>query len=134
MVAAINGSALGGGLELALACHHRIAVDSAQVEIGLPEVTLGLMPGGGGVVRTVRLLGITEALTQVLLRGQRHRPGRALEIGLVHELVPADRLLERAREWIAANPTASMMRTVKRLRARSGIVRPVGWIERISTR
>ena len=120
VVAAINGSALGGGLELALACHHRIAVDSAQVEIGLPEVTLGLMPGGGGVVRTVRLLGITEALTQVLLRGQRHRPGRALEIGLVHELVPADRLLERAREWIAANPTASQPWDVKGYRIPGG--------------
>ena len=106
VVAAINGSALGGGLELALACHHRIAVDSPKVEIGLPEVTLGLLPGTGGVVRTVRLLGIAEALTQVLLRGQRHRPARALDIGLVHELAPADDLLDRARRWIAANPTA----------------------------
>ncbi|MGI5241387.1 3-hydroxyacyl-CoA dehydrogenase NAD-binding domain-containing protein [Dactylosporangium sp. CA-139066] len=106
VVAAINGSALGGGLELALACHHRIVADNARIEIGFPEVTLGLLPGAGGVVRTVRLLGITEALMQVLLRGQRHRPAKALEVGLVHAVVPAGELLSRAREWIAGNANA----------------------------
>lgn len=105
IVAALGGSALGGGLEIALACHHRIAVADPAIEIGLPEVTLGLLPGGGGVVRTVRLLGLSTALTEVLLRGQRHRPARALEIGLVHELVGTrDDLVPRARDWIAANP------------------------------
>ena len=58
VVAAINGAALGGGLEIALACHHRVAVDDARLEIGCPEVTLGLLPGGGGVTRTVRMFGI----------------------------------------------------------------------------
>ncbi|MER7279952.1 3-hydroxyacyl-CoA dehydrogenase NAD-binding domain-containing protein [Dactylosporangium sp. NPDC000244] len=106
VVAAINGSALGGGLELALACHHRIVADDPRVEIGFPEVTLGLLPGAGGVVRTVRMLGVTEALMQVLLKGQRHRPAKALEVGLVHEVVPAGSLVDRAREWIAANPAA----------------------------
>ncbi|GAA4255572.1 3-hydroxyacyl-CoA dehydrogenase NAD-binding domain-containing protein [Dactylosporangium darangshiense] len=106
VVAALNGSALGGGLELALACHHRIVADDARIEIGFPEVTLGLLPGAGGVVRTVRLLGITEALMQVLLRGQRHRPTKALQVGLVHSIVPAEELLARARDWIAANPNA----------------------------
>ncbi|WP_432995440.1 3-hydroxyacyl-CoA dehydrogenase NAD-binding domain-containing protein [Dactylosporangium sp. CA-233914] len=106
VVAAINGSALGGGLELALACHHRIVADDARIEIGFPEVTLGLLPGAGGVVRTVRMLGITEALTQVLLKGQRHRPAKALQVGLVHSIAPAGELIDRAREWIAANPDA----------------------------
>ncbi|MFB9187440.1 3-hydroxyacyl-CoA dehydrogenase NAD-binding domain-containing protein, partial [Dactylosporangium sucinum] len=106
VVAAINGSALGGGLELALACHRRIVADDRRIEIGFPEVTLGLLPGGGGVVRTVRLLGIAEALLQVLLQGQRHKPAKALQVGLVHEVVPAGRLESAARAWIAANPAA----------------------------
>ncbi|MFI5907762.1 3-hydroxyacyl-CoA dehydrogenase NAD-binding domain-containing protein [Dactylosporangium sp. NPDC051541] len=106
VVAAINGSALGGGLELALACHHRIVADDSRIEIGFPEVTLGLLPGAGGVVRTVRMLGIAEALMQVLLKGQRHRPEKALQVGLVHEIVAAGDLISRARDWIADNPDA----------------------------
>ncbi len=108
VVAAINGAALGGGLEIALACHHRIAADVKGSQIGLPEVTLGLLPGGGGVTRTVRLLGIQNALLNVLLQGQRHKPAKALEIGLVHELVSAvDELLPKAKEWVKANPEAA---------------------------
>jgi len=107
VVAAINGAALGGGLEICLACHHRICVDDPSVQIGLPEVTLGLLPGGGGVVRTVRLLGIADALMQVLLQGQRHRPQKAQELGLVDELVATrDELIPAAKAWIAANPEA----------------------------
>jgi 3-hydroxyacyl-CoA dehydrogenase/enoyl-CoA hydratase/3-hydroxybutyryl-CoA epimerase len=106
VVAAINGSALGGGLELALACHHRIVADDPRIEIGFPEVTLGLLPGAGGVVRTVRMLGVTEALMQVLLKGQRHRPAKALQVGLVDAVVPAADLIARARDWIAGNPGA----------------------------
>jgi 3-hydroxyacyl-CoA dehydrogenase/enoyl-CoA hydratase/3-hydroxybutyryl-CoA epimerase len=108
VVAALGGSALGGGLELALSCHHRILLDRPGVETGLPEVTLGLLPAGGGVVRLVRMLGITEALLQVLLRGQRHGPAAALEVGLVDEVVtdPAE-LMSKAREFIAAHPRAS---------------------------
>ena len=87
VVAAINGAALGGGLEIALACHHRIAVDSPKVQLGFPEVQLGLLPGGGGVVRTTRLLGITNALMQWLLQGKRYRPAQAKEFGLLDELV-----------------------------------------------
>ncbi|MFI9455993.1 3-hydroxyacyl-CoA dehydrogenase NAD-binding domain-containing protein [Amycolatopsis sp. NPDC052450] len=105
VVAAINGAALGGGLELALATHHRIAADVKGSQIGLPEVTLGLLPGGGGVVRTVRLLGIQSALLNVLLQGQRHRPAKAKELGLVHELVgTVDELVPAAKAWIKANP------------------------------
>ncbi|MDH6109795.1 3-hydroxyacyl-CoA dehydrogenase/enoyl-CoA hydratase/3-hydroxybutyryl-CoA epimerase [Kitasatospora sp. MAP12-15] len=104
VVAAINGSALGGGLELALACHHRIALTVPSSRIGLPEVTLGLLPGGGGVVRTVRMLGLTDALLKVLLTGRQYRPAAALEIGLVHELADTpEELLAKAKAWIEAN-------------------------------
>ncbi|MFI9272282.1 3-hydroxyacyl-CoA dehydrogenase NAD-binding domain-containing protein [Kitasatospora sp. NPDC052896] len=114
VVAAINGSALGGGLELALACHHRIALDVPASRIGLPEVTLGLLPGGGGVVRTVRLLGLTDALLKVLLTGRQYRPAAALEAGLVHELATTqDELLAKARAWIAAHESARQPWDVK---------------------
>jgi 3-hydroxyacyl-CoA dehydrogenase/enoyl-CoA hydratase/3-hydroxybutyryl-CoA epimerase len=114
VVAAINGAALGGGLEIALACHHRIAADVKGSQIGLPEVSLGLLPGGGGVTRTVRLLGIQTALLSVLLQGQRHKPAKALEIGLVHELVgTVEELLPKAKEWIKANPEAAQPWDVK---------------------
>jgi 3-hydroxyacyl-CoA dehydrogenase/enoyl-CoA hydratase/3-hydroxybutyryl-CoA epimerase len=103
VVAAVNGTALGGGLEIALACHHRIVVDDPKVQLGFPEVQLGLLPGAGGVTRAVRMLGIVNALMQVLLQGQRLRPGKALEIGLIDEVVPtADDLIPAAKEWIAA--------------------------------
>ncbi|MFI7510899.1 3-hydroxyacyl-CoA dehydrogenase NAD-binding domain-containing protein [Micromonospora aurantiaca] len=108
VVAAVNGSALGGGLELALGCHHRVVLDDPAIEIGFPEVTLGLLPGCGGVVRTVRLLGVTAALTDWLLRGQRRRPQDALAHGLVDELAAdRDALMAAAREWIAAHPDAT---------------------------
>ncbi|MBK1785782.1 3-hydroxyacyl-CoA dehydrogenase NAD-binding domain-containing protein [Prauserella cavernicola] len=107
VVAAINGAALGGGLEIALACHHRIAADVKGSVIGLPEVSLGLLPGGGGIVRTVRLLGIQNAILNVLVQGQRHKPAKALELGLVHELVSdVDQLVPKAKEWVKANPEA----------------------------
>jgi 3-hydroxyacyl-CoA dehydrogenase / enoyl-CoA hydratase / 3-hydroxybutyryl-CoA epimerase len=104
VVAAINGTALGGGLEIALACHHRIAVDDDRVELGLPEVTLGLLPGGGGVTRTVRMLGLQSALLDVLLQGPRMKPRVAQEKGLVDELV-ADRadLVTAAKAWVRKN-------------------------------
>lgn len=108
VVAAIAGAALGGGLEIALAAHRRIVVDSPAVQLGLPEVGLGLLPGGGGIVRTVRMLGVATALMEVLLEGKRLRPGKAAEIGLVDELVagPED-LLPAAKEWIKATPEAA---------------------------
>ncbi|WP_433168995.1 3-hydroxyacyl-CoA dehydrogenase NAD-binding domain-containing protein [Kribbella sp. CA-247076] len=102
VVAAINGSALGGGLEIALACHHRIVADDNRIELGVPEVTLGLLPGGGGVTRTVRMLGLQDALMKVLLQGQRMKPAQALEVGIVDEVVPAGELIEAAYRWIAA--------------------------------
>ena len=78
VVAAVNGSALGGGLEIALACHHRIALDAPGSRIGFPEVTLGLLPGAGGVTRTVRMLGLAEALPAILLTGRQLRPAALL--------------------------------------------------------
>jgi 3-hydroxyacyl-CoA dehydrogenase / enoyl-CoA hydratase / 3-hydroxybutyryl-CoA epimerase len=105
VVAAINGAALGGGLEIALATHHRVAVDAAGTRLGLPEVTLGLLPGGGGIVRTVRMLGARTALDEVLLSGAELSARRALELGLVDELVAErDALVPAAKAWIAANP------------------------------
>ncbi|NCE89900.1 3-hydroxyacyl-CoA dehydrogenase NAD-binding domain-containing protein [Pseudomonas sp. L13] len=104
VVAAINGAALGGGWEICLACHHRVALDDKSVQLGLPEVTLGLLPGGGGVVRMVRMLGLEKSLPY-LLEGKKVRPAQALQAGLVDELA-ADReaLLAQARTWILANP------------------------------
>src|SRR6478752_3700518 len=88
VVAAINGAALGGGLEIALACNHRIAADVKGSQLGLPEVTLGLLPGGGGVTRTVRMLGIQNAFMTVLSQGTRFKPAQAKEIGLIDEILP----------------------------------------------
>ncbi|KNB53644.1 3-hydroxyacyl-CoA dehydrogenase NAD-binding domain-containing protein [Streptomyces caatingaensis] len=107
VVAAINGSALGGGYEIALACHHRVALDAEGSKIGLPEVTLGLLPGGGGVTRTVRLLGVTDALLKVLVQGTQYPPRAALEAGLVHEVAGTpDELLVKARAFIDAHPVS----------------------------
>jgi 3-hydroxyacyl-CoA dehydrogenase/enoyl-CoA hydratase/3-hydroxybutyryl-CoA epimerase len=105
VVAAINGAALGGGLEIALACHHRIAADVKGSQIGLPEVTLGLLPGGGGVTRTVRMFGIQKAFMEILSQGTRFKPAKAKETGLVDELVGSvEELVPAAKAWIKANP------------------------------
>ncbi|SCK33254.1 3-hydroxyacyl-CoA dehydrogenase / enoyl-CoA hydratase / 3-hydroxybutyryl-CoA epimerase [Streptomyces sp. WMMB 714] len=105
VVAAINGAALGGGFEIALACHHRVALDAKGSKIGCPESTLGLLPAGGGVTRAVRLLGVTDALLNVLLQGQQYFPAKAKEKGLVHEVVDSEEaMLAAARAFIDANP------------------------------
>ena len=107
VVAAINGAALGGGLEIALACHHRIAADVKDCEIGLPEVTLGLLPGAGGVTRTVRMFGIQKAFMEVLSQGTRFKPATAKATGLVDEVLPSvEELVPAAKAWIKANPDA----------------------------
>ncbi|MBB3601924.1 3-hydroxyacyl-CoA dehydrogenase/enoyl-CoA hydratase/3-hydroxybutyryl-CoA epimerase [Mycolicibacterium sp. BK556] len=105
VVAAINGAALGGGLEIALACHHRIVADVKGVQIGLPEVTLGLLPGGGGVARITRMLGIQNGFVNVLSQGTRFKPAAAKDNGLVDELVGSvEELVPAAKAWIKANP------------------------------
>ncbi len=107
VVAAISGAALGGGYELALACHHRIALADPQIEIGLPEATLGLMPGAGGTQRLPRKIGLMNSI-ELILEGRRLRPQEALQAGLVEELVEdRNALIEKALAWLHAHPQAS---------------------------
>ena len=104
VVAAINGAALGGGYELCLSCNHRIVVDNPKAIVGLPEVTLGLLPGAGGVVRLTALLGLEKAL-QRLLEGKPAKPAEALKEGMVDAVVATrEELVPAAKAWIKANP------------------------------
>lgn len=104
VVAAINGAALGGGYELCLACNHRVIADVPGAVVGLPEVTLGLLPGAGGVVRLTKLLGLEKALPH-LTEGKPVKPQAALKAGMVDAVVPAiDDLIPAAKAWIKANP------------------------------
>jgi 3-hydroxyacyl-CoA dehydrogenase/enoyl-CoA hydratase/3-hydroxybutyryl-CoA epimerase len=106
VVAALNGTALGGGFELALACHYRIALADDRIKFGFPEVGLGLLPGAGGVVRTGRLIGLQAAL-EWLTQNKKYTPAQTLEAGLIHALASdMDDLLAQARSWIIANPNA----------------------------
>lgn len=104
-VAAINGSALGGGLEIALACHHRVVADDPKILLGLPEATLGLMPGAGGTQRLPRLIGIAKALP-LMLKGTLMPPQAALAAGMVDEVVPNADLLNAARRWLIEHGNA----------------------------
>ena len=102
VVSCLNGAALGGGWEVALVGHHRIAVDDPKIQFGLPEVTIGLLPGGGGITKMTRLLGLMGAQPYVL-ESKLFDPAEAQRLGLVHELVgSADALLPAARAWIAS--------------------------------
>ena len=102
-VAALHAYALGGGLELALACRYRVAVGDERLSLGLPEVQLGIHPGFGGTVRSVRLLGVRPAM-EMMLTGKPIRAEKALRIGLVDRLVAADQLRAAARELIQSKP------------------------------
>ena len=97
--AAIGGLALGGGLELALACHYRVAADDPAIQLGLPEATIGLLPGGGGTQRVARLLGLARAMP-ILQEGSTFDPQSALSLGLIHAVVPKGDELKAARNWI----------------------------------
>jgi len=104
IVAAMNGSALGSGFELALACNYRILINDKAHVVGLPEVTLGLLPGGGGVIRLMWLLGVKKAL-DILTKGERYKPEDALTVGLVDELANShNNMIDKAHAWIKANP------------------------------
>lgn len=105
VAAAINGLALGGGLELCLACHYRVIVDDPKAIVGQPEVTIGLLPGGGGTQRLPRLIGI-EAALPLLLTGRHVKPAEALRLGVVHAVVPAAELLATAKRWLLEHPDA----------------------------
>ncbi len=96
---AINGVALGGGLELCLACHYRVLSDHPKAKVGLPEVQVGLLPGAGGTQRLPRLIGIREALP-LMLEGRHVAPEKALKLGIVHEIAPVEELEARARKWV----------------------------------
>ncbi len=104
-VAAINGTAMGGGLELCLVCHHRIVLNNPRIKLGFPESKVGLLPGGGGTVKAPYLMGIQNAL-MYLLQGKEVRPQQALKDGLVNDIAEnQEELIEKAKAWILANPT-----------------------------
>src|SRR6202451_1682574 len=105
VAAAINGICLGGAFELALACHYRIVAEADKARVGLPEIKVGVFPGGGGTQRVARLMPTPEAL-QMLLQGDQIRPAVAKKMGLVHEVAPADQIVALAEAWVKANPSA----------------------------
>jgi 3-hydroxyacyl-CoA dehydrogenase / enoyl-CoA hydratase / 3-hydroxybutyryl-CoA epimerase len=105
VVAAINGLALGGGLEVTLACHYRVVADNPRIQLGLPESKVGLLPGGGGTQRLPRLMG-AQAAVQLILTGNALDPKAAEAQKVVHKVVPADQLLTEAKRWIKETPNA----------------------------
>jgi 3-hydroxyacyl-CoA dehydrogenase/enoyl-CoA hydratase/3-hydroxybutyryl-CoA epimerase len=113
-VAALHGFALGGGLELALACTYRVGADDAKLSLGLPEVLLGIHPGFGGTVRAVRLIGVRPAL-DLMLKGKPYKGSRALAAGLIDELVPPSELLERAKARLLRSPPKATAPFVEKL-------------------
>ncbi len=132
VAALINGAAMGGGWEMCLCAMHRIALDSPKVVIGLPEVNLGLLPGGGGVVKMVRLLGV-EAALPYLLEGKTLKPQQAHELGLVHELAATpEEMIDKATTWIQANPEAQQPYDVKGYKIPGGTPSHPGLAQRLS--
>jgi 3-hydroxyacyl-CoA dehydrogenase/enoyl-CoA hydratase/3-hydroxybutyryl-CoA epimerase len=121
IAAAIDGVCLGGGFELALACHHRIVADSETTRVGLPEIKVGLFPGAGGTQRVARLISTPEAL-QMLFKGEQLRPAAAKRMGLVHEVAPPDRIVSLAKAWVKANPHAKAPWDDPKYKAPSGKV------------
>ncbi|MGA2795609.1 MAG: 3-hydroxyacyl-CoA dehydrogenase NAD-binding domain-containing protein [Roseiarcus sp.] len=103
--AAINGACMGGAFELALACHYRIASDGEKTRLGLPEIKVGLFPGGGGTQRVARLMQTADAL-QMLFKGDQLRASAAKAMGLIHDVAPLGDIVQRARDWVVANPNA----------------------------
>ncbi len=113
VVAAMTGMALGGGLEVALACHYRIAIDMPQAKFGLPEVKLGLLPGGGGTQRLMRLIGMQKSL-EMMTQGQLVNASQAKDIGFIDALASdVDDLIDQAKAWIKANPQAQQPWDIK---------------------
>ena len=120
VVAALNGTTLGGGLELALACHARFAIDDPKAKIGLPEVKLGLLPGAGGTQRLPRLIGIQKSF-ELITQGTELSPAKAKGLGIVNELAATrEELLQKARDWCLANPKPVQPWDAKGLRIPGG--------------
>ena len=105
IAAAINGVCMGGGFELTLACHYRIVADHDKARVGLPEIKVGLFPGGGGTQRVARLMPTPDAL-QMLAKGDQIKPAAAKKMGLVHETAPVGEIVAKAKAWVLANPGA----------------------------
>ncbi|OTG90544.1 3-hydroxyacyl-CoA dehydrogenase NAD-binding domain-containing protein [Acinetobacter sp. ANC 3813] len=113
VAAALNGTALGGGWELALGCHYRVALNDPKAKFGLPEVTLGLLPGGGGIVRMVRLLGLQNAFP-LLIEGKQLGVEKAKSLGLIHDTADSlEELMDKAMAWVKANPKSQQPFDVK---------------------
>ena len=113
VVAALNGTALGGGWEIALGCHARIALNDPKTKFGLPEVTLGLLPGGGGIVRMVRLLGLQNAFP-FLMEGKQFGVDKAKSLGLIQDIAETpEELMDKAIAWVKANPKSQQPFDVK---------------------
>ena len=120
-VAALNGTAMGGGFELALACHRRIAADNDKTRLGLPEIKVGLFPGGGGTQRVARMMPPADAL-QFLLKGDQLRLSRAKAMKLVDEVVPAAELVQKSKDWIKAGGSAKAPWDVDGFKLPGGLV------------
>jgi len=103
---ALHGLALGGGLELALACHYRVCSDNPKIQLGLPEVQVGLLPGGGGTQRLPRLAGL-QAAGMAIMMGQPMNPQAALAQNVINEVAPHDEVVDKAKAWVKANPKAA---------------------------
>ena len=126
VAAAINGLALGGDLELALACHHRVLADTPAAKLGLPEVLVGLLPGAGGTQRLPRLIGLEPAV-KLMLDGKPVVPAEALNLGIVHELAPAEAVVDRARAWVLANTSCTQpwdQKSAKNFAAEHSLMQP----------
>ena len=119
-VAAINGHALGGGLEICLACHYRVAIDNDRIQIGQPEAKIGLIPGAGGTQRVPRLAGVTQDVMGFLLAGNPVTPKKAMSMGLVNEIVEKDMLIEASKKYILDNGKAVQPWDEKGFRLPSG--------------
>lgn len=117
--AAINGLALGGGLEVTLACHYRVCADNPRLQLGLPEVLVGLLPGAGGTQRLPRLMGVMGA-SQYLLQGKNMTPQEAKAMNVVHELAPVEEVVAKAKAWVKANPKAQQPWDVKGFKVPGG--------------
>jgi 3-hydroxyacyl-CoA dehydrogenase/enoyl-CoA hydratase/3-hydroxybutyryl-CoA epimerase len=127
LAAAIEGLALGGGLELCLACHYRVAADNPKIKLGLPESKVGLLPGAGGTQRLPRLIGVQNA-AMMILQGADKSPQDAKGLGFINEVVPMGETIKAAKAWVKANPKATAPWDVKGYRVKDGPYTPGGGI------